>query len=202
MPVRHLSASSDARTVAESIIKAHPSLLAPHLVSLSQVEGLMRRLIEHRASEARHAAAGSGSSSRAPRKRAARHERDGDIRVSVSAETHLASPLSLRTCVLSAAPPHQQRSAADSAEALGRGETSGAGAEDERDLNKASEDELKAAKAAMERGFERVALKPGDMGYVHDKRVAAPADGELEANDWDDEIEDFDTEDEMPDLGM
>ena len=69
--------------------------------------------------------------------------------------------------------------------------------DDERDLNKASEEELKAAKAAMEQDFERKALKPGDAGYVHDKRVTAP-EGELETNDWDDEIEDFDTDDELP----
>ena len=62
------------------------------------------------------------------------------------------------------------------------------------DLNHASEEELEAAKAAMEFDFARAALKPGDVGYVHDKRVAAP--DELESNDWDDEIEDFDTEEE------
>ena len=32
---------------------------------------------------------------------------------------------------------------------------------------------------------------------MHDKRVAVP-EGELESNDWDDEIEDFDTDDDDP----
>lgn len=70
-----------------------------------------------------------------------------------------------------------------------------AAVDDVHDLNRASEDELKAAKAAMEVAFERVALKPGDANYVHDKRVAVP-EGELEDNDWDDEIDDFETDDE------
>ena len=38
--------------------------------------------------------------------------------------------------------------------------------DDGRDLNKASEDDLKAAKAAMEVDFERHALKPGDAQWV------------------------------------
>jgi len=57
------------------------------------------------------------------------------------------------------------------------------------------EETLKEAKAAMNLAFESNRLRPGDEGYVHDKRVAPPE--ELEENEWDDEIEDFDTEDEL-----
>ena len=46
---------------------------------------------------------------------------------------------------------------------------------DEGDLNAVSDADLIAAKAAMEVTFQRSALRPGDPGYVHDKRVDAPA---------------------------
>ena len=62
------------------------------------------------------------------------------------------------------------------------------------DLQSVSEEALQKAKDAMEATFEANRLKPGDAGYVHDKRVEPPA--ELEDNDWDDEIEDFETDDE------
>ena len=68
-------------------------------------------------------------------------------------------------------------------------------ADDERDLNKVSAEELKEAKAAMETEFERCALKPGDAGYVHDKRVEAPTD-DLESNEWDEDIESVNFDDE------
>lgn len=41
----------------------------------------------------------------------------------------------------------------------------------ELDLNKASEFALRSAKAAMTVVFEANALKPGDPGYVYDKKV-------------------------------
>ena len=47
----------------------------------------------------------------------------------------------------------------------------------------------------MQVDFEKNAVRPGDEGYVYDKRVEAPQ-GELEANEWDDELEDFETDDE------
>ena len=47
MPVRNLEASSDPRSVAETIVAAHPNLLAPNLVSKNQVERLIRKLVEH-----------------------------------------------------------------------------------------------------------------------------------------------------------
>ena len=46
----------------------------------------------------------------------------------------------------------------------------------------------------MDVTFAAHALKPGDVGYVHDKRVQPPE--VLEDNEWDDELEDFDTDDE------
>ena len=64
------------------------------------------------------------------------------------------------------------------------------------DLNRVSETELQTAKQAMDATFEANRLKPGDAGYVHDKRLEPPT--ELEANEWDDEIEDFETDDEDP----
>ena len=65
---------------------------------------------------------------------------------------------------------------------------------DEGDLNAVSEEQLKAAKAEMDVLFQKKALRPGDPGYVHDKRVEAPA--ELEDNEWDDDLDDFETDDE------
>ena len=72
------------------------------------------------------------------------------------------------------------------------------------DLNKVGEAANKAAKAAMDVAFEQHALRPGDADYVHDKRVEAKPREELEDNEWDDEIDDFDTDDEFPpiDLGV
>ena len=58
-----------------------------------------------------------------------------------------------------------------------------------------SAEELAAHKAAMEEGFEKHRLKPGDPGYQHDKRVEFEA---TEANDWDDELEDFTSEARAP----
>ena len=51
MPVRKLKATSDPLKVAEKIVQSHPNLLAPHLVSTSQVERLIRRLIDAQAAD-------------------------------------------------------------------------------------------------------------------------------------------------------
>ena len=51
MPVRRLAADSDPVAVAQEIVKAHPNLLSPQLVSEAQVERLMKRLIEHKRKE-------------------------------------------------------------------------------------------------------------------------------------------------------
>ena len=48
MPVRKLHGHSNPAEIAQGIIRAHPSLLAPHLVSAAQVERLIGRLVEHR----------------------------------------------------------------------------------------------------------------------------------------------------------
>ncbi len=53
MPIRHLTATSDPKDVAKAIVEAHPALLSPELVSLKQVERLIRRLVEHRSSAQR-----------------------------------------------------------------------------------------------------------------------------------------------------
>jgi hypothetical protein len=61
------------------------------------------------------------------------------------------------------------------------------------DLNKVTEEQNLRAKALMDEDFVKNALKPGDEGYVHDKR----ADFEVsEDNDWDmDSFDDDDMED-------
>ena len=48
MPVRKLHGDSDPVKIATALAAAHPSLLAPHIVSAAQLERLVRRLIEHR----------------------------------------------------------------------------------------------------------------------------------------------------------
>ena len=48
MPVRQLDASSDVAAAAQQLIDAHPSLLAPHLVSGEQIERLVRKLVNHK----------------------------------------------------------------------------------------------------------------------------------------------------------
>ena len=90
------------------------------------------------------------------------------------------------------------------------------------DLQSVSEEALQRAKQAMEATFEANRLRPGDPGYVHDKRVrpilslSLPTPSALfpliafliwqveppssvEANAWDDELEDFESEDEGDD---
>jgi hypothetical protein len=90
------------------------------------------------------------------------------------------------------------------------------------DLQSVSEEALLRAKQAMEATFESNRLRPGDPGYVHDKRVrvilslsltphlplpffslSSPSfiwqvepPTEVEANAWDDELEDFESEEE------
>jgi hypothetical protein len=49
-------------------------------------------------------------------------------------------------------------------------------------LNKASDDELRAAKEEMNIAFEKRQLMPGDLEYVYDKRVDFDAD---EESSWD-----------------
>ena len=48
MPVRKLHGDSDPVKIATALAAAHPSLLAPHIVSAAQLERLVRRLVEHR----------------------------------------------------------------------------------------------------------------------------------------------------------
>jgi hypothetical protein len=63
------------------------------------------------------------------------------------------------------------------------------------DLNKVSEEENMRAKAIMEEDFKKNAKKPGDDGYIHDKRVEFEAS---EENDWD--LDSFDDEDDEADI--
>ena len=158
MPVRQLRPDSDAKEVSKEIIKAHPSLLAPHLVSGLQVERLVARLIEHK------------------------HQQQQLDATAQRKHGGVAPPPSQPTAVVRPdASPGKPR-------AKSAGEPSGTseqaeptppdlrGAAEGGDLNAASETDLKAAKAAMELTFSRHALRPGDAGYLHDKRVEAPAE--------------------------
>lgn len=40
------------------------------------------------------------------------------------------------------------------------------------DLNKASDEDLRKAKSKMNESFQQTQLKPGDPGFVYDKRVS------------------------------
>lgn len=64
--------------------------------------------------------------------------------------------------------------------------------EEGEDLNKVSEEELALRKQQMSEVFEKNRLRPGDAGYVHDRRV--DFSGDKEANDWDDDIESVESE--------
>ena len=58
MPIRGLRADSNPASLAQEVVRAHPSLLAPHLVSGSQIERLLKRLVEHKqVARAQHHAA-------------------------------------------------------------------------------------------------------------------------------------------------
>ncbi len=63
------------------------------------------------------------------------------------------------------------------------------------DLNRVSADDLAAHKATMERTFQANAVKPGDLSYVHDKRVDFSA-GIKSKNEWDDDIDDWTSEED------
>ena len=58
------------------------------------------------------------------------------------------------------------------------------------DLNKVSQEELQAAKDAMKVDFVRNSLKPGDEGYVWDKRVEFEVNENSEDDSWDDDDDD------------
>ena len=59
-------------------------------------------------------------------------------------------------------------------------------------MNRVSQDDLKAAKAAMDTDFLKNRVKPGDENYEFDKRVEfTPADDD-EGDSWDESSEDDD----------
>ena len=69
------------------------------------------------------------------------------------------------------------------------------------DLNRASEQELRNAKANMQEIFDQHAIRPGDEGYVYDKQVPCFQVAQMltlckvefhptEANDWDEDDDD------------
>ena len=58
------------------------------------------------------------------------------------------------------------------------------------DLNKCTDDELKAHKAAMEHKYLANAVRPGDAGYKYDVRVKYEYDADqAEDNSWDEDDE-------------
>ena len=198
MPVRNLEASSDPRSVAETIVAAHPNLLAPNLVSKNQVERLIRKLVEH---HKKKPAGEKAAASKAGGKASRSEEAPAPLPSLASAPSHSKPSPSSTAAAASSPPKATAGAAATAAAALSVAFAAGAAAVDisageDGDLNKVSEEELKAAKAAMELDFERHALRPGDANYVHDKRVMPPSEEELESNAWDDEIEDVELEEE------
>jgi len=60
------------------------------------------------------------------------------------------------------------------------------------DLNKVSHEELQAAKDAMKVDFVKNSLKPGDEGYIWDKRVEFNMEDNSEDDSWDDDSEEDD----------
>ena len=220
MPVRRLHADSDPVDVAEAIVQAHPSLLSPNLVSAAQVERLIGRLVEHKQQQQLlNVEQPEAQKQQAKLPATTSHYRG-------------AGPSSLAASAITSLP---RRGAEQPHLDAARGVRDGG------DLNAASEAELAAAKAEMQMTFERNSLRPGDTGYVHDKRLDAPdavracvlctthrstcallvgcpppqdtvawrrgsasccnarffvVAVQVESNEWDDEIEDFETDDE------
>ena len=207
MPVRRLHADSDPVDVAEAIVQAHPSLLSPNLVSAAQVERLIGRLVEHKQQQQLlNVEQPEAQKQQAKLPATTSHYRG-------------AGPSSLAASAITSLP---RRGAEQPHLDAARGVRDGG------DLNAASEADLAAAKAEMQMTFERNSLRPGDTGYVHDKRLDAPdavrawvsahphktavawrrgsasccnarffvVAVQVESNEWDDEIEDFETDDE------
>ena len=251
MPVRHLRGDSDPRKVAQALSAAHPSLLAPHVVSPVQLERLLAKLVKHVATRSVHsdsvltdlapvpslppapangllpkpfspasnlpsdsncksspagpALVGAAHSAAAPTALeddvdALLDEIMDETPVSRSSEStqapKLGSSASPSTRPLPAASDACSASCTTTKLASDADRVVAHLAGDGGDLNRVSETELQTAKQAMDATFEANRLKPGDAGYVHDKRLEPPT--ELEANEWDDEIEDFETDDEDP----
>ena len=183
MPVRHLQADSDPSQLAQQIIAAHPTLLSPQQISAAQITRLMGKLVAHKQQQQQQPQRQGQPLDQQQQEQTAPQPRQEQEQGRQQQQSDAASAAA---AVESSWPRSEPAAAAGSA---------GAALGDGGDLNKVSEDELKAAKAAMEVDFKKNALRPGDEGYVYDKRVERPS-GELEANDWDDELEDFETDDE------
>jgi len=64
------------------------------------------------------------------------------------------------------------------------------------DLNKCTDDELKAHKAAMDKKYQANQVRPGDAGYKYDTRVKY----EYDADQADDNSWDEDDEEVVPDM--
>ena len=78
-----------------------------------------------------------------------------------------------------------------------KGGAQGAVLED-RDLNKADDEEVKRAKETMDVLFKKNQVLPGDEGYQYDKQVEFEEG--TEDNSWDEEESDDDEEDEDDEL--
>lgn len=55
------------------------------------------------------------------------------------------------------------------------------------DLNKMSDWELERHKKNMETEFQKNNLKPGDKGFIYDKRIEFTRNGDKMDNSWDEE---------------
>ncbi|KAG8466089.1 hypothetical protein KFE25_005659 [Diacronema lutheri] len=157
IPVRNLSAKSDATAVAAQLATAHADLLSR--VQPAQLESLVRRLVE--AVAKRDAASAAWSAS----------------------------------CEASSASAHPAAGALGTAGAPGAGRPAGGAAVGgSENLNALDDAALAVVKAEMDVGFSASRLRPGDPGYVYDKRVEfAPPH---ERSEWDDELEDFSSSEE------
>lgn len=71
--------------------------------------------------------------------------------------------------------PHENKSSGSKQTSLGVGDG---------DLQKVSEEQLKAAKQVMDVAFQAARLRPGEPGYEYDRRVEFEADDD--SNSWDD----------------
>ena len=195
MPVRGLRADSNPAVLSRDIIRAHPQLLAPHLVSNTQVERLMKRLVEHKQQQQQQHGSGLITSKSDAAGQPSQSSGSGGGGGALSSSSSIAANASAGA--KSMIPGTASSSALAPAAAASKATEPSAplpDLSDDGDLNAVSEEQLKAAKAEMDVLFQKKVLRPGDPGYVHDKRVEVPA--ELEDNEWDDDLDDFETDDE------
>lgn len=187
----------DADVAVHKLVRHNPIHLHASVVSKEQVKRLVAKLLSKPASPKPAAAKPAAAKPAAPQAPASPEDLLDDLG---DLELDLDSPQqpgSSRPADPYAADPYAAAGGDPFAKppvSLDKGEVMRGGV----DLNKVDEEVLVKAKELMDEEFSKNALKPGDAGYEHDKRV------EFEVvqgvGDWDDDSDD-EIEEELIDAG-